>query len=472
MLKSLTQQQRVQLLKKIFSEDIESFSLFFFEKHITKEVPQFHREIYRLYESDISRIAIAAPRGHSKSTITDLFYLAWEIVNKRKRFILLVSDTYGQAVLFLETLKAEFEANERLRQFYGDLKTDKWSEGEVVIGNTMVKAVGAGMKVRGLKYQESRPDLIIVDDLENDELVQSKERREKLERWYNGALIPSGADSGQGARVVVIGTILHYDALLTKMISGDKYLEYTKRTYRAITNGQPLWPEHLDLAKLEEIKRQYTEKGLGFQFYQEYQNEPVSSENSKFPIEKFKFYEESELEKKQLNTYLAIDRAYSTQKTADFTAFVIVSVDKDNNWYVRLAERFKGTEGEVIDKIFSVQQFFKPIRSGMEQKAFEYTIKPTLEQEMRRRNQFFLIEELKDGGVNKNMRIEGLVPRFNSGSIYFKKEMYDIIDEMTTFPSGQFDDCVDSLAYLLNLAEPPNVQIKEKRQYKPLTRYG
>ncbi len=451
---SLTKEQKIQMAHKVWSRDIEAFGDFFFPHHLRKKTPVFHREIYKLYEDDsLDRIAIVAPRGFSKSTITDLVYLAWAIVNKKAHFILLTSDTYSQAVLFLDAVKAEFEGNDKLKAHYGDLTSNNWSEGEIVVNGIMIKALGAGMKVRGLKYREYRPDLVIIDDLENDELVQSKERREKLERWFNATLVPSLAEGG---RIVIIGTILHYDALLTKISSEKNYSEYTKRIYRAIMDGKSLWKEHKTLEQIDKLKKEYLEKGQGYLFYQEYMNDPVSGDNQKFKIEKFKYYTEEEIEKKSLTTFLTIDRAYSTQKTADFTAFIVVSVDRENNWYIRQAERFKGNEYEVRDKIFDVQAYWKPQRVAMEQKAFKYTFKVVMDEEMRKRNKFFAIDELKDGGKSKNMRIEALVPRFLSGGMYFKKDQLDLIDEMLTFPSGVHDDLVDALAYQMGIARPGN----------------
>ena len=446
-------EKKIAVLKKLFQRDIESFGQFFFKNHLKKQTPPFHREIYRMYESNLDRIALGAPRGHAKSTITDLVYLAWEIVHKRKHFVLLVSDTYSQATLFLEALKAELEGNDQLKAFYGDFLSDNWSEGEIVANGVMVKALGAGMKVRGLKFREYRPELILVDDLENDELVENKDRREKLERWFNGALIPSMDKDG---RVVVIGTILHYDSLLCKMLSPDKYQEYSKKTYRAITNGQALWPEHLNLEELDKIKKDYISKGQGYLFYQEYQNDPVSDENRKFKIEKFKYYTEEEIDKKTLSTFVAYDRAYSLDKTADFTGKAVVSVDRENNWYVRQASRLKVIESDLITDVFDTKSYYQPNKIGIEQKAYEYTIKVALEDEMRKRGQFFLIEELKDGGTAKNKRIEGILPRFENGSIYFKRDQTDLIDEMLTFPKGIHDDLVDALAHLLTIAERPN----------------
>ena len=451
---NLTQEQKIGTLKKIFSEDIELFGKFFFPHHLALPTPPFHEDIYRELESRDLRIAIGAPRGHAKSTITDLVYLSWVIVHQRAKFALLVSDTYSQATLFLEALKAEFEENDKLKGFYGNLVSKHWSEDEITVNGILIKCIGAGMKVRGLKFRESRPDLIIADDLENEELVSNKERRDKLERWFNGALIPSLA---KGGRIIAIGTILHYDSLMAKLLDPKKYTEFFKKTYRAIDEGKALWPEHLNLDELDIIKKNYIEQGQGYLFYQEYQNDPVSDEHRKFKIEQIKYYEEEELSGRNLRCFITIDRAYSVEKTADFTGIVINRIDKENNWYIR-SERFKGTERELIDKIFDLKEFYRPIKIGIEQKAFEYTIKPTLREEMLKRNKFFSIEELKDKGTSKNQRIEGLIPRYEMGAIYFASKQTDIIDELIRFPRGVHDDLIDALAYQNVIITPASMR--------------
>lgn len=458
----LDNKKKIAVLKRIFNEDIELFGRFFFSHHLKIESPPFHREIFKLFQSNIEKLAVGAPRGHAKSTITDLVYLAWEIVRKEKRFVLVVSDTYSQSVLFLEALKAEFEANEKLKSFYGDMMTDKWKEGEIIIGDTMIRAIGAGMKVRGLKYKESRPDLIIVDDLENDESVESLERREKLERWFNGALIPSLA---KGGRVVIIGTILHFDSLLAKILSDTLYTEYIKRRYSAITESGALWPEHLSLEELETIKRDYISKGLSDQFYKEYMNTPISMEDQHFKQEEFVYYSEQELLQKEIRTFITIDRAYSTIKIADSTGIIVNSVDRDNKWHIRMAERFKGDDKELIEKLFNLHRYWKPDILAIEQKAFEYTLKPHLEDEMRRQNYFFSVTILKDGGRNKNLRIEGLVPRFRSKSIFMKQDQADLIDELIQFPRSKHDDLSDALAYQLETAEKAEDQNQDFNLY-------
>jgi phage terminase large subunit-like protein len=391
-----------------------------------------------------------------------LVFLAWVVCNKKSNFILLISDTYSQAALFLEALKGELETNERLKDFYGKMSSAKWAEGEIIANGTMIKSLGAGMKVRGLKYKEFRPDLIICDDLENDEAVESKDRREKFERWFTGALLPCMSKEG---RAIVIGTILHFDSLLSKLLSEDKYSGWYKKTYRAINDWGALWPEHLSLEELDKIKQEYISQGQVFLFYQEYQNDPVSAEFQKFKLEKIRFYEDKDLVSKDFRTFITIDRSYSLEKTADFTALVVVSVDKDNKWYVRMAERFKGTEKDLIDKIFDLHSFFTPEKFGVEQRAFKYTLKPAIDDEMRKRNTFFKCEELKDLGRSKNVRIEGLIPRFESGSVFLLRDQTDLIDELIKFPKGIHDDLIDALAYQLEISAGAAFKGRRARQF-------
>jgi predicted phage terminase large subunit-like protein len=186
-------------------------------------------------------------------------------------------------------------------------------------------------------------------------------------------------------------------------------------------------------------------------------NDPVSGEHRKFKLEKFRYITadmEKQLSFMQVINFVTIDRAYSTERTADATGIVVVSVDKENNWYVRMAERFKGTESELINKIFDLHSYFHPQKIGIEQKAFNYTLKPTLEDEMRKRNQFFLVTELKDLGRKKTIRIEGLIPRFETGSIFLRQDQTELIDELIKFPASKHDDLADALAYQLEMVGP------------------
>lgn len=460
----LTAKQKLEILKKVFKEDIEAFGKTFFPHHIQNETPDFHREIYSDYMNfDLERIAIGAPRGHSKSTITDLVFLAWCIVEKKVKFVLLVSDTYSQAVLFLETLKAEFESNEELRKFYGVMTSKNWSEGEIIVNGIMVKAIGAGMKVRGLKFRESRPDLVLVDDLENDELVESKDRREKLARWFNGALIPSLA---KGGRVIMIGTILHYDSLLANILSVDKYKEYKTRLYRAIKDDDTsLWPEHLSREELEKLKQEYIDKGQASLFYSEYMNNPIDKESQEFKQGWFKYRKWAEVQALNTRKFLTIDTAISQKASADYTGFVMNFVDMQGFWNIKCLQHRLNPK-ELIDLLFRLQDEHNFEQIGIEKTIYLDAIKPFLDDEMRKRGKFLPIVPLEHKQQAKELRIRSLIPLYSSGSVFhIEGECSALEEEALTFPKGIHDDVLDAMAYQVQIAQKPY-----QEQYRPITK--
>lgn len=137
-----------------------------------------------------------------------------------RRYVLVVSDTYKQAVLFLGEIKREFVANDTLRELFGvkEFLTDR--EDDFIIkfddGHTArIMALGSEQKVRGLLWDGRRPDLIVGDDMENDELVMNPDRREKFRTWFNNALLPTMSERGI---VRIVGTILHMDSLLERFM--------------------------------------------------------------------------------------------------------------------------------------------------------------------------------------------------------------------------------------------------------------
>ena len=97
-----------------------------------KPIPAFHREMWDLCYSDAPKVAIAAPRGHAKSTaITHAFILAM-VCFRIKSFVLLVSDTEGQAAEFLGDIKAELNSNDLMREEFGIKSIVKDTETNIV----------------------------------------------------------------------------------------------------------------------------------------------------------------------------------------------------------------------------------------------------------------------------------------------------------------------------------------------------
>src|SRR5262249_23284648 len=84
-------------------------------------------------------------------------------------------------------------------------------------------------------------------------------------------------------------------------------------------------------------------------------------------------------------------------------------------------------------------------------------LKPFLDEEQRKRGIFLPIVELEHKQVHKETRIRGLLPRYQSGSIYhIEGECKDLEEELLTFPKSINDDVMDSEAYQLQIAAPPD----------------
>ena len=187
------------------------------------------------------RLAIAAPRGEAKSTFVSLFFVLWAVLTGRKHYILIIADALEQAASLLGAVKDELEFNETLKQdFPGAGKGHVWNVGTVVTpGNVKIQALGAGKRMRGLRHGPHRPDLIVLDDLENDENVDKPEQRDKLQSWLQKTVLNLGAADGS-MDVVYVGTLLHYDSVLARTLRKPLW---KARTFRSILR----WPDRMDL---------------------------------------------------------------------------------------------------------------------------------------------------------------------------------------------------------------------------------
>jgi hypothetical protein len=148
------------------------------------------------------RVAIAAPRGHAKSTAITKCYTLAATLFRTADYILIVSDTYNQACLFLGEIKRELIQNQDLVDLF-ELKKDEDGntvlemdrENDIIVAfkdghQFRITALGSEQKVRGLLWNGRRPNLIVGDDLENDEIVMNPERRDKFKQWIQNALLP------------------------------------------------------------------------------------------------------------------------------------------------------------------------------------------------------------------------------------------------------------------------------------------
>jgi hypothetical protein len=211
--------------------------MFYCKEHFRDVGANFHDTINAVAVVE-KFLAVQAPRGSSKSTIITFAHVVWGICLKKYHFIIIVQNTYAKAAATLEGIKTEIKTNEKLRRdFPLDVKKD--AEGDTVFRypgpgwecRVLCKGADQIGGVRGERHGAWRPDLIIIDDLEDDELVRNAERRRKLQEDFDGALIP--AMDVKKCKLIAVGTILHDDSLMARLVSPDYYPEFKKLFYKA-----------------------------------------------------------------------------------------------------------------------------------------------------------------------------------------------------------------------------------------------
>jgi len=254
-------------------DDLEFFARTYFPHYVTLPNSRIHEHLYRRLPAiaDSSRSetdAIAAPRGEAKSTITSQIFVLWCVVTGRKWYPMIGMDAFDQAAIMLEAIKAELEANPRLGMDYPQATGQGrvWQAGVIVTRNDRkIEAVGSGKRIRGRRHGPHRPDLFIGDDLENDDNVRTPEQRDKLHGWLMKAVLKLG---GAGAKfdVIIIGTILHYDSVLARLLANP--LWHTAR-FKALVQ----WPDRMDLwDRWEELLLREGQKAAA-SFYDEHQQD-------------------------------------------------------------------------------------------------------------------------------------------------------------------------------------------------------
>lgn len=462
--------------------------------------PEFHHELWKEACSAHQFVAIAAPRGHAKSTAGTLAYGLAEVLFRSSRYVLIVSDTEAQATMFVQAMAQELMENEDLIELFGIKKNDKGlvqflksTEADIIVecndGHTFrIMGKGAEQKLRGMLWNGLRPDLVIIDDLENDELVMNKDRRDKLKRWFRGALIPMLAKKG---KMRYWGTILHMDSVLENLmpVAHDKYTVdaglrvYSvnpRKTmwrgikYRAHTPdfSEILWPARYPKEFFKTRMEEFTAAGMMDLYSQEYLNNPIDESVAYFKKSDFLPIDDADRQRK-LHYYVTLDPAISTEARADYSVFCIAGVDENRVVHLREVIRDRLDGKELVDLILALQRTFEPEAIGIEKVLITQSIGAFLREEMVAQNTFPTIVEISHQGKDKVQRARNIQARMRAKTCKFDKttDWYPAFeDELLKFPRGVKDDQVDAWAYmgilLDKMVEAPTKEEQEEDEFR------
>ena len=485
--------------------DMEFFGRAYFPHYFSRPSPEFHKELDAIWQQgvlkgqypitpakikEISRMngtkrVAAAPRGHAKSTTLTFKGTMHAIVYGYKHYPIIISDSSEQAEGFLDNIRVEFEENEFLKEDFGDLTGKVWRSNVLITStNIKVEAIGSGKKIRGRKHRNWRPDLLVLDDIENDENVRTPEQRSKLENWFLKAVSKAGDDYTD---IVYIGTLLHYDSLLAKTLKNPGYKAIKYKAVISFSKADDLWKKwediYTDLSNdnHEEDAKAYFEANRkemleGTQvlweeklsyydlmvmrvtegeasFNSEEQNEPINPEDCIFNKEWFEFYNDAEIvfNSKEYYFFGFVDPSLGKTKHSDFSAIITMAKHKVSGYmYVMDADIERRHPDKIIADVLEKEKRLRRDygkgykKFGAETVQFQWFLKEELAKASAKAGLYLPIEEVPQVS-DKTMRVQTLQPDVKNHYIKFNKRHKLLLEQMEHFPMGAHDDGPDAL---------------------------
>jgi predicted phage terminase large subunit-like protein len=460
-----TPQERKFLAEQSFG----LFAIYYFSDYFKYALADYHydffQDLHDLTDNKIREVAWIGYRECAKTTVAKLGII-WLIANNKRKYINVDSFDKENAERILFDVAYEMVNNKRLQADFGvlfskergiqDIKQNRINN-FVCENGVRVEAHSTQESVRGRLHLNQRPDALILDDIETNKTKDSQAYTKQVADHLSEAMAGMSTD---GFMLYLGNYITEYGNIANIFKRAESDPKIRVRNIPIIIDGKPAWDAKYcltdDEAKLTgKVSIEDKQRQLGSQvFSYEMMNQPIDDTIAEFKKEHIQTFEEDKLKHINTNTYITIDTAISEKTSADFTGITINRVSQENKWYIT-AYKIKVNPKDLIDHLFHLQDTYRPVLFGIEKTTFTMGIKPFLEDEMRNRNKFLNIRELTHTTQSKETRIRALIPRWESKSIFFVGNCDDLVQEMRTFPRGNHDDVLDSLAMQEEVAEKP-----------------
>ncbi len=487
-----------QLVKLAAEQDLELFIKLI---HPGRMLGQLHSDVIRWWnrEEGKSHQLLLLPRDHQKSALV-AYRTAWEITRNPAIRVLYISSTANLATKQLKFIK-DILISPIYRDYWPDMvnmeegRREKWTESEISVDHPLRKqefirdptvfTAGLTTGITGLHC-----DIAVLDDVVVRENAYTAEGRNRTKQQYS---LLSSIES-TGSQEWAVGTRYHPRDLYNDMIememevfddSGDivdkepLYEVYqTQVENRGDGTGQFAWPRQqrsdgkwfgFDVRELSKKRAQYLDK---IQYRAQYYNDPNAYEASTIQRDWFQYYNPQYLQRisgkwyfkeRRLNVFAAVDFAFSLRKSSDYSAIVVVGVDRDYNYYVLDIDRFKtDLISEYFNRILSLHVKWDFRKIVAEVTAAQQVIVNDLKNSYITRHGLALsIDEFRPTRElgSKEERINAILqPRYANRQMYhYKAGNSQLLEEELLSPNPAHDDIKDSLSNAVNIAVAPSI---------------
>lgn len=416
---------------------------------------EFHAEILEMLLTS-SRVAVAAPRGHAKSVVVTLGYVLYRMAHRQARFVVVVGASQQLAEEHVGNVYNECVENEQLLTDYPHLrvpnakervdKKSKTRQGDfLTVGKIRVTAKGAGSRMRGMREGGQRPDLVVLDDLEEDKQVETAAQRRKLKDWFLKSV--SNLFGAEGGQLAIVGTILHKESLLNWLVGPDAPPAYARKKYSALRpDGTPLWPEWWSQEKLDAKLAEVGTKA----FSTEYLNDPAQDDAVLFKPEWITYRKPEGL----TSIVIALDPSTSADGQRDACGISVAGRRDASNFSVLADETLNGSPSTWARRALDLFDLWQANEIVAEANQGGAMVISTLKAELRPGERLPPIR-LVHATKGKAIRAEPIAVAYERGEVTHAERFRDLEIEMTHWVPGmpspnRLDALVWALTWLMN----------------------
>ncbi len=436
------------------------FEMIYFSEYIKYPTADFQKEMMALCEDDQTPLVnIIAMRACGKTSIVGQAYPIWSIISERKKFVVIFRKNIEMAKSHSDDLVREFEQNELLKNDLGPFRREDqpggWRTCSLYLPKYDAKIVVASMEqaIRGLKFGHERPDVIILDDVEDIASVKTPEARKKLFNIFFGDINPMGQNN---TKVILTGNLLHEESLMSqvkeKIDNGD--LAGIHREYPLLDDDNNIiWPgKYPDMEAVEKERKRI---GDSITWNREFlllltpEGQPIVDSNW---IKTYSQIPSTDNFNRYRYTVSGVDSAISEKSTADYTAIVTFDVfgfGEDLKIYVRANPfnarvSWKNTKAIIvsIDKTMNSRKCNEFV---IEDVGYQRVLADELKQT------YNIKATPKPVHACKADRLRVVTHLIEDGKILFpEKGAEDLIKQLVYFGSLKHDDLADAFSLGIN----------------------
>lgn len=448
-------------IKKLLKRSGEFFIEFFLAEELTMPVPQFHKDVWELFTSTaLPRILLAIPRDHAKTTLAKLGVI-WYWLFTDHRFAVYLSNTNGRAKDACRDI-INFLKCDNFRQVFGDVKITKESETESIwifempaadgrVKKCILRAVGSNQSMRGINVDNQRPDIAVVDDVEDEDNTANPNLQAKLDRWVFGTFIKA---LSRKPKIIWLGNMLAKTSLLSRL---SKNPRWNPVVFGALIRNnetgelQPLWADRWPLEELEEDFQEYRGLGLVETWMCEMMNMPGHGVNG-FTQDQI-YYRPIPGPDEIQAAWICIDPAFGEGAIHDSTSITVHVLPNEGPPMVVNEVTGKMREHEMFETTFRLAMYWNAWVWGIEAVAAQRVLLTLFKHLLVTKgmgNQVELVPLIAGRGDSKISRISSWVSLMEKEEYAIFEGAVNITTQLLSYnmtKNNPEDDLIDSCAY-------------------------